>query len=277
MSIKEKVARNLSMLYSVFKTEGLMPGAECWVRQVGAKLLGMSDAGHPRTNVFLFHLTDCLYDSIHGTNTGGVIDLPEMEGNGRNYVGTPPRAWKLLLRHLPIDSSRFTYFDLGCGKGRTLLLASAVGFKRVIGVDISSQLLSIARSNLKRKGMDGELICADVRTVEFPCDPLVVFMYNPFYEDVMRQVAENLGESLRRHPREAYVLYYSAAFADAWKVPGFEILQSSNAHYPNYVIYQYRVAGEEDASIHRGEANLAGVCIAASGECKKLAKENQLQ
>ena len=179
MSIKEKVARNLSMLYSVFKTEGLMPGAECWVRQVGAKLLGMSDAGHPRTNVFLFHLTDCLYDSIHGTNTGGVIDLPEMEGNGRNYVGTPPRAWKLLLRHLPIDSSRFTYFDLGCGKGRTLLLASAVGFKRVIGVDISSQLLSIARSNLKRKGMDGELICADVRTVEFPCDPLVVFMYNP--------------------------------------------------------------------------------------------------
>lgn len=234
----------------------------------------MSDLGHPRSNLLFFKMTDILFDAFQRVDTGGVIHLPEMKGNGREYVATPPRAWKLLIGHLAVDPSRFTYVDLGCGKGRTLLLAAKKGFRRVMGVDISPSLLETARRNMTLVGVEGELICSDVRIVEFPRDPLVVFMYNPFSEDVMRQVAGNLGESLNRHPREAYVLYYSAAFADAWKEPGFEILQSSHATYPDYAIYRYRAPQEEDASIDRGEANPAGECVAASGECEELAAQS---
>lgn len=244
------LSRNLSMLGAVLKNDGAMACTECFVRRLGHAALGMDDIGQPRTTLMLFRATDFIYDSIHGTNTGGVIDLPEMEGNGRNYIATPPRAWKLLLRKLPINPAEFTYFDLGCGKGRTLLLAAEAGFRRVIGVDIASQLLGIARENMERKRTQGELICRDVRELEFPNEPLVVFMYNPFFDDVMRQVALNLEDSIRRRPREVYVIYYSAAFPDAWTGMSFSVMRSSTATYPNFVIYR---AGAKSADATKAQ------------------------
>lgn len=237
MTIRQKIVRDLAMVRSVLVNEGAMPLAECLVRRFGQMALGMSDMGHPRTNLLLFRLADIAFDLSHGTNTGGVIDLPEMEGNGRNYVATPPRAWKLLMRRLPIDPARFAYLDLGCGKGRTLLLASKAGFRRVIGVDVCSDLLKLARENLERVHVSGELICEDVRKLEFPAGPLVIFMYNPFYEDVMREVALRLEDSVRKDPREIFVVYYSAAFPQAWASSGFTPIRSCSAVYPNYVIY----------------------------------------
>ena len=38
--------------------------------------------------------------------------------------------------------------DLGCGKGRVLMLAVEYGFARVTGVDYSASLCEIARRNL---------------------------------------------------------------------------------------------------------------------------------
>jgi SAM-dependent methyltransferase len=229
--------KGLSMFRKVLFNEGIFPCLECIVRQTGTRFLGMSPAGFPRINLALFRITDALYDSLHKVDTGGVIDLPEMEGKGKNYVGTPPRAWKLMLNHLPIDPSLFTYIDFGCGKGRTLLLASKMGFKRIIGVDISQQLLNVARQNMERKNVDGELVCGDVREFDFPNEPLVTFMYNPFFPDVMLRLAENLRDSVRSHPREVYVVYYSAAFRDVWRSLDFSVFRETDYTYPNYAIY----------------------------------------
>ncbi|MGD0629128.1 MAG: class I SAM-dependent methyltransferase [Terracidiphilus sp.] len=197
----------------------------------------MSPVGHPRINLLLYKISDTVFDARHKVDTSGVIDLPEMEGRGRHYVGTPPRAWKLMMKHLPIDPSRFTYLDFGCGKGRTLLLAADMGFKKAIGVDISSQLLRIADRNMAITGAVGETVCCDVREFDFPLDPLVLFMYNPFSPDVMQPVAENLKESVRRHPREVYVVYYSAPFRNVWPHSGFKVFRETEYTYPNYVIY----------------------------------------
>ncbi len=241
--IAAKVRANLAMFWSVLKNEGALPCMECVVRRVGATTLGMSSAGHPRMNLMLFRMTDLLYDWIHKVDTGGVIDLPEMEGHGKNYVATPPRAWKLMIKHLPARVEGFSYVDFGCGKGRTLLLAAERGFQDIVGVDISAQLLEVARENMARKGIPGKLVCCDVREFEFPERPLVLFMYNPFYPDVMQAVAERLRKSTAKTPRDVFILYYSAAIKDVWAEQGFEIFRSSHACYPNYTIY--RSAGAE--------------------------------
>jgi SAM-dependent methyltransferase len=237
MKIWGKLKRTLITLNTVLHRDGPLAAMECIVRHLGARLFGISRVGHPRINLLLYRVTDLVFDSLHHVDTGGFIDLPEMDGNGRNYVASPPRAWKLLMRHLAIDPSRFTYLDLGCGKGRTLLLASKMGFRRVIGLDISQQLLDVAFANAGRSGVKFELVCTDVRSFEFPQDPLVIFMYNPFFEEVMRKVAENLIHSLRQCPREVYVVYYSAALSEVWNFPEFHLLRSSSAVYPNYTIY----------------------------------------
>src|SRR5579864_164179 len=118
-TFQNKLARRFSMFWKVLLHEGVFQCLDCIVRQIGADILGMSPVGHPRINLVLYKITDAFYDSLHKVDTGGVIDLPEMEGRGRNYVGTPARAWKLIFKHLPIDPSLVTYVDFGCGKGRT--------------------------------------------------------------------------------------------------------------------------------------------------------------
>ena len=42
-----------------------------------------------------------------------------------------------------------------------------------------------------------------------PAEPLVIFLFNPFPESGMRRLMANLEQSLRLHPRPAYVLYHN--------------------------------------------------------------------
>jgi tRNA1(Val) A37 N6-methylase TrmN6 len=144
-----------------------------------------------------------------------------------------------MMNHIPISPTEFTYIDFGCGKGRTLLLAADAGFRRMIGVDIAQDLLDVARRNFEsRKGnKEVELICRDVREFEFPDEPFVLFMYNPFYADVMQVVAERLKESVLRNPRPFYVAYYSMACEEVWRDLKFRTLRRNDTTYPYYAIF----------------------------------------
>jgi predicted RNA methylase len=111
----------------------------------------------------------------------------------------------------------FAFIDLGCGKGKPLILASRRGFKDLVGVDFSQQLINCARTNLAVVGASrARLICADASTFVFPNSPLVIYMYNPFSGEVMRKVRANLEKSIESFPRAVYVIYVHAKFAEIW-------------------------------------------------------------
>lgn len=109
----------------------------------------------------------------------------------------------------------FTFIDLGSGKGRTLLMASDYPFRRIVGVELLPALHAIALENLRQyksasqKCFAIESICADATTFPLPEGPLVIYLFNPFPESGMRQVATNLEQTLRAHARPAYVLYHN--------------------------------------------------------------------
>ena len=113
MGIVGKIGRNLAVMQRAFRNEGILAGCECAFRQAGTVAFGMSPVGHPRINLLLYRITDVIYDRLNHVDTGGMVNLPEMEGKGRNYVGTPPRAWKLMMNHIPISPPEFTYLDFG--------------------------------------------------------------------------------------------------------------------------------------------------------------------
>ncbi|MDE3181293.1 MAG: methyltransferase domain-containing protein [Acidobacteriota bacterium] len=190
-------------------------------------------------------LSDRWYDWRTGLDTGGIIsqsDLGLEPQAGRNYAATTPRAWRLVMGRLQIEPSRFTYVDLGCGKGRTLILAAKRGFKRVIGVDLSKQMAQIAEANILRSGVTGaEVVCGDAAEFEFPDDPLVLFLFNPFWREVNERVAQNLHASLSHKPRQAYVAYWRPRFREVWdQIPSLELTLSCDALYPWYAIYMSR-------------------------------------
>ena len=131
------------------------------------------------------------------------------------YQPTEPNLFREMLQALPIDFSKFTFIDLGSGKGRALLMASDYPFQRILGVELLPELNRVACDNLRsysnpsQKCFDIESIRADARDFEFPPDALVLYLFNPLPEPGLSDVIQNLEKSLRTYPRPTFVLYHN--------------------------------------------------------------------
>ncbi|MGH9451601.1 MAG: class I SAM-dependent methyltransferase [Terriglobia bacterium] len=224
----------------VLRDEGPLAGLELAMLRFGSALLGQD-----RAYFGLIKMTDRWYDWRTGLDTGGAASHAEIEidpQTGRDYLATTPRAWSGLMRHLPIEPQKFTYIDLGCGKGRTLVLAANWGFRRVIGVDLSEPMAAAAESNVAKSGAAGvEIVRGNAGEYQFPDGPLVLFLYNPFWSKVNECVAGNLHVSVTRKPREVYVVYWRPLLKEIWdKTASLELYKQCDALYPWYAIYRSR-------------------------------------
>jgi SAM-dependent methyltransferase len=152
---------------------------------------------------------------------------PENWVHGTRYQASDPTALYDMLTGLDIDHAEYSFIDLGSGKGRAVLVAARLPFKKVIGVEYSTKLHEIGRRNLDRVPRSEqacgaiELAHADAATIEIPAGPLVIFLYNPFGEPVMRRVVDNVDRSLRNAERPVVVLYVNPRFAEPWLDAGF--------------------------------------------------------
>jgi 16S rRNA G966 N2-methylase RsmD len=134
--------------------------------------------------------------------------------SGHQYFPSEPWLFDEIMQALSIDFSRFTFVDLGSGKGRTLLMAASRGFRRAIGVEYIPELHRVAGENLRRfvaahavHPTQLESICMDARDFDFPPEPLVVYIYNPFPEAVLAGVLERLLASMAEEPRPIFIAY----------------------------------------------------------------------
>jgi SAM-dependent methyltransferase len=126
------------------------------------------------------------------------------------YVGIPPSVLTQAISALPIRYEDFTFIDHGCGKGHALLVAAQFPFRRLLGVEIASELCDIARANVDTSPEWAARISIanqDATSVAYPDGPLILFFYDPFLPPVLRRVLANLERHLRRSPRPTYLLY----------------------------------------------------------------------
>ena len=160
------------------------------------------------------------FDAAHGTDTAAVLAGralgPAVTRGGHlviHYETTSEAAIRLPLDGLGVDFTGFTFVDLGCGKGKPLLVAASYPFRRLVGVDISAACVAVARRNLERYGPERidparlELGVQEAEDFVFPPGPLVVYLYNPFPGAVLEHVTANLEASLRAAPRPCAVIY----------------------------------------------------------------------
>ena len=80
------------------------------------------------------------------------------------YQPTEPAVFHEMIARITEPLERFTFIDLGCGKGRTLLMASQYPFRRIIGVELLSELHRIAQQNIRdfRSSLQR---CSDITSV----------------------------------------------------------------------------------------------------------------
>jgi hypothetical protein len=147
------------------------------------------------------------FDRRLGVNTRGYSDL--------RYEPTPAEVFHEMVTNLPFDPRDFVFVDFGSGKGKALMLAAHYPFRRVVGVELWEDLHRIALENLAsfrdRADCAAEVssLCMDAADFPLPEEPLVLYFFNPFPEEVLARVLSNLEESLAWAPRRVYVLFYA--------------------------------------------------------------------
>ncbi len=167
---------------------------------------------------------DIDYDFDHGVDTTWAnVSLPtrfrELLSGGQ-YQPSEPALFHEVLDSMPVTVDGLTFIDLGSGKGRTLLMSSDYPFRRIIGVEILAELNEVARQNIARYRSQQqncfhiESHAGDARFFEFPREPFVLYLFNPFPEYVLREVMANLHRSFAADPREVYVIYHNLVHED---------------------------------------------------------------
>jgi SAM-dependent methyltransferase len=152
------------------------------------------------------------FDRAWKVNTSGrtslwhtSIDSPNAKF-GASYLPSDPAWIEGALARISEDFSTFIFIDLGCGKGRALLVASHYGFCRVIGVEFAKELVEAARRNLQVSGIGGaEVMREDAANFRFPDGNLVVYLFNPFSREVLRPVLDCLAG--RKGLHKTYLIY----------------------------------------------------------------------
>jgi SAM-dependent methyltransferase len=159
------------------------------------------------------------FDEEFGVETSGLLfaeDLPsakkkDLYNNG--YFGVAPSVLRQILHRLELDFERFTFVDLGSGKGRALLIASEYPFRSILGLELSPKLHALAVANLAAYRGTAQR-CRNVCSIEgdatdysFPAGPLVIYLWNPFEAPVFTRVLANLEAALVREPRDIYIVY----------------------------------------------------------------------
>lgn len=174
------------------------------------------------------------FDLAHGTDTGGLI-LPEQlrtahprSTHTSAYYGMSPSRFRAALQvwletppAYPV--AEYSFVDLGCGKGRALLLATEQPFRQAVGVELHRGLVRTARRNLRmwrrsgRARCPAQVVAGDATEVELPPGPCLLYLFHPFGGEAMARLIAHLRMcAVDRPPGSIDVLYFNPETGALW-------------------------------------------------------------
>jgi len=153
-------------------------------------------------------LTRHPFDVEFGVRTSGLVAGRHLESGHRHdrhataYFGVAPSVFRSLVkrwrRSVPAGADKDTTFvDLGAGMGRAVLLASELGFKAAVGVELHPALAAIARKNVRiwrasgRERAPMRIVEGDAVEFPLPPGPVLAFLFNPFGAPVLRRLLKS--------------------------------------------------------------------------------------
>lgn len=163
------------------------------------------------------------FDWRHNVCTTGDLALAHLDAvspvttlSGHYHPSHPLAARRILAKLPAIDHSKYTFIDLGSGKGLMLLMAAEYPYAAIHGVEFSRKLHKVAERNIasyrnpRQRCFNLQSINVDAREYEFPRTPLVVYLFSPFRHELLERVLQNLDRSLEESPRDVLVVYLYA-------------------------------------------------------------------
>ena len=184
------------------------------------------------------------FDRAHGVDTGGLIYADRLSGDAAQaahnagYYATAPSLFRgamtLWRETLPATGYRvedYTLVDIGCGKGRVLLLASELEFREILGIELDPGLVRIARKNLRkwqrrhrrvpqvsrfwRPGRSDpriRILQGDALSLPLPEGPVALYYFNSFERAMTERWLSHLSELVRIRTTPLDLIYIHPEF-----------------------------------------------------------------
>jgi predicted RNA methylase len=183
-----------------------------------------------------FMVVDSIRGSLkYGTNTFIPVDLKELtikNGDIKKASRYEPVSFYMLEKLFAAFrkiSTRGSIVDLGCGKGRMMMVAPHFGFNHVTGIDFAKEMCEQATVNMIEKekqfsGIKWKVINENILDYCISSSDSTFFMFNPFTEEVLQEFLKKLDDSCHQFPRKIHFLYASPQYQSALLDNGYAII-----------------------------------------------------
>jgi SAM-dependent methyltransferase len=159
-----------------------------------------------------------VYDKILGIEASEIFAHGKKNNNsGQEVYGYQPSPYgrlEKMVRFLNLSPDDI-FTDLGCGKGRVVFFMGLQKLKKVIGLEIDTNLYAVARNNLRNLRINRspiEIFNIDAVNFNFR-EVTIFFMFNPFGSDTLEIVLNNIKNSLISEPRFIRIIYYGSRYS----------------------------------------------------------------
>jgi SAM-dependent methyltransferase len=210
------------------------------------------------------------FDERFGVETGGLIGGEELRSGHRHdvfntaYYAMVPSRFQRVMEHWVADKSHaanenYSFVDLGCGKGRAVLMASAFGFREVVGVELHASLAAVAEANVAVWTAAGRavcplrIVCQDATEFVFPEGACLLYLFHPFGAPVLERLIERIEIDFAGRQGMLDLIYFNpegGALLEAHG--GFELRRTGTVAMSEEDAAADPVASEEDlCSVYR--------------------------
>jgi len=159
------------------------------------------------------------FDKAEGVRTSGIVIGLIKPGDPLDkpaaiYGGSQPSILRTALQTIP-HRERCHFLDLGCGKGRPLLVATEFGFAAITGVELSPELARMARRNaaiFARRHPERtpiRIVTGDALAHPLPREDLAIFLYNPFPRPLIATLVGRIADRQAAGAGMLYVVSYN--------------------------------------------------------------------
>lgn len=162
-----------------------------------------------RTKRWIRFMTNYAGERLRGLDFS-MVYVGELQRNVEHYHGysmTDAKEMRRILGTVPLEPAKTGFIDLGCGKGMCLKCAAEMGYKKVAGLELDTDLLKIARNNMRKLNLNADVIYGNAMEYSDYDDYDLFYFFNPFGPPVFEKVIEFMKESQQRKNRDIWAVY----------------------------------------------------------------------
>jgi SAM-dependent methyltransferase len=134
--------------------------------------------------------------------------------------------------------------DFGCGKGGILISLAKYPFSKITGVEISPELVAIAKNNIKKLNIKNvEIACCDAAEFKQLNEYNYFYFFDPFPCGVMEEVVKNIEKSIIDRPRKTTIIYLNPYCHDLIESSVFFSKTTELLHFAHKCFIYSNIAG----------------------------------